>query len=727
MPQPLSTRLSPDLPSGELVIRVAVIEKIVAASSRVVLVSAPAGSGKTTSLAQWAAADPRPHVWLRLDAGDNDLVELARDLVSAGQEVIQVDAAVLALLEEQLPLVGEVVLPAFLRCTVASRPFVFVIDDLHLVRNPACLDMLTLVIESLPPGATMALGTRVAPNLPLARWRAAGRLTEVGMRDLAFDLAEAGELLADHEVELSKADLATLLRQTEGWATGVSLASMIARGRPAAAWLPHIHGDQREIAAYLLDEVLHAQPDDIQDFLMRTSILDPLCAAACGAVTQRSDSQAVLEYLANANLFVAPLGERHEWFRCHRFFADLLQQQLTARLPGDVPALHAAAAAWYEASGDVLSAVRHRLASGETDAAADLASEGWIGFVSQGRYETVRRMMSWFTTDQVLAHGPLTVACGWVHLADGEADVAGFWGQAAARLPMVECDSDRWGWMCAAQALLRAVVAQSVQEMLAHATAAAHVVETPSQQWHQNALLWLGIAQWLCGVDEASATLEEAARDGRHLNPAGDMMSRGILALVAEDEGDWRKAATLVGETMSRANVLGLAEHRVNGFGLQARARLLAHMGDPAECDARRAVALVLEGMPAGTWMGLPAATTLTGLALQRGDVDEAVRWSAKADAILLEYPEAGIMRDRALRLREMVMLQRLATPLSPAERRVLDYLPTQFSRLEIAAQLLVSPATVNTQLRSIYTKLGVNSRTGAVERARESGLLKTA
>jgi len=562
------------------------------------------------------------------------------------------------------------------------------------------------------------------PALPLARWRAAGMLLEVGMGDLAFDLAEVDAVIRGRGVELDASDLARLMQQTEGWATGVSLAALIARGRRPDAWLPHVHGDHRQIAAYLIDEVLQSQSGSVQRFLLRTSILDPLCATACRAVTGRTDAQAVLERLHRDNLFVTPLDEHGHWYRYHRLFADLLQQQLAARYPDDLPFLHAAAAQWCQENGDLPAAVWHLLAAGETHAAADLVSEGWVGLISVGRFEMVRRMLDWFTREQVLAHGPLTVACGGVHMADGDPSAAAFWAQAAARVDIEERDEDRWDWLRGAQAVLRAVVAGSAEEMLARAQVAAFEIEPPSEQWRHHAMLWLGIAQWLCAEADATATLESVVRDGRMLNPAGEVMACGILALMAEQEGDWPKAGALVEETMSWANALGLAEHRVNGFCLAARAQLMAHLGDPDEEIARDVLARLLMQMPPGTWLGLPAATTLTELALKRGDIVDAAHWSACSDAMLMLYPEAGIMRDRAALLRKMVERQRLTRPLTPAERRVLGLLPTQLSGTEIAARLYVSPATVKTQLQSIYAKLGVNARTPAVERAREVGLL---
>jgi LuxR family maltose regulon positive regulatory protein len=205
-----------------------------------------------------------------------------------------------------------------------------VLDDVHLVTNPAILELLTAVVENLPAAATIALGTRAAPALPLMRWRAAGLLGEVGMDDLACDRAEASALLGRRGIALEEADLAMLLRLTESWATGIALASLSAGRQPPAAWLPRVHGDHRQIAEHLIDEVLRAQSDYVQELLLRTSILELLCAAACSAVTGRADAQAVLQRLAHDILFITPLDGRDEWFRYHHLFADFLQQQRAA-------------------------------------------------------------------------------------------------------------------------------------------------------------------------------------------------------------------------------------------------------------------------------------------------------------------------------------------------------------------------------------------------------------
>ena len=166
------------------------------------------------------------------------------------------------------------------------------------------------MVENLPARATIAMAARSSPALLLARRRAAGLLVEVGMSDLAYDRAEASELLGTRGIELDEHDLAVLIQRTEGWATGIPLASLIARGRPPDAWLPRAHGDQRQIAAYLLDEVSRSQPTGIQDSLLRTSILEFLCAAACRAVTGRPDAQAVLAPRARQSLHHAPGRER---------------------------------------------------------------------------------------------------------------------------------------------------------------------------------------------------------------------------------------------------------------------------------------------------------------------------------------------------------------------------------------------------------------------------------
>ncbi len=231
-----------------------------------------------------------------------------------------------------------------------------VLDDAQLVQNEEAWGHVALVLENLPEGAQIAVATRSEPPLALGRLRARGELLELRFAELAFDRDEASSLLRLHAAGEGHAESAAgpdavgaLLEATEGWATGLYLASLTARGRSPEEWLAEVRGDQRAIADYLLGEVLERQPADLQRFLLETSILDELTAPVCAAVTGRADSGAVLARLARENLFVSAIDDHDERFRYHHLFADLLRSRLERDEPGVVAELHRRAAAWYEA------------------------------------------------------------------------------------------------------------------------------------------------------------------------------------------------------------------------------------------------------------------------------------------------------------------------------------------------------------------------------------------
>ena len=327
--------------------REALVATLLKSTEPLLLVSAPAGSGKTVTLAQWLRAESRPAIWLRLDGNDNDPLVLLRCLAVALNQVLGVDPEILELLQLRSPPLVERVLPGLAATVAGARPFVLVLDDAQLVQKQEAWAHLELVLENLPEGAQLVVASRSEPPLPLGRLRARGELLEVRFRELAFDLDEALELLRLHAAGEGGAEgadardtVAALLEVTEGWATGLYLASQTARGRSPDEWLPGVRGDQRAIAGYLLDEVLEKQPASLHRFLLETSILDELTAPLCAAVSGRADAGAVLARLARENLFVSALDDRDEHYRYHHLFADLLRSRLERGEPERPALLH---------------------------------------------------------------------------------------------------------------------------------------------------------------------------------------------------------------------------------------------------------------------------------------------------------------------------------------------------------------------------------------------------
>ena len=431
--QCLPSKLRPPRPHVELVAREAVVTTLSASTEPLVLVSAPAGSGKTVALTQWLQVESRPMIWLRLDEGDNDPLVLLRCLAVALDRELAVDPEILELLQLTRPPLGDRVLPGLAAAVAGAPPFVLVLDDAQLVQNDEAWARVGLVLENLPEGAQLVVATRSDPPLPLGRLRARGELLEVRFEQLAFDSDEALALLRLHGVGESggtpereareartQATVVALLQATEGWATGLYLAAQTARGRSPDEWLPEVRGDQRAIAGYLLGEVLERQSPKLHGFLLETSILDELTAPLCAAVTGRGDAGAVLARLARENLFVSALDVRDERYRYHHLFADLLRSRLERLNPERLPQLHRQAAAWSEAHGEAEPAIRHYLAAGDVEATVALTETTADAMLNSNLSESARRLVKLYTEEQLLAYPALAITAGWVYASGPE-------------------------------------------------------------------------------------------------------------------------------------------------------------------------------------------------------------------------------------------------------------------------------------------------------------------
>jgi LuxR family maltose regulon positive regulatory protein len=688
---------------------------------------APAGAGKTTVLRQWTEADRRPTAWVQLDSSDDDPVVLLLYLTRALGEVISVDPSVEQSLGLAVPPLRERVLPILADALAAAPPFVLVLDDAHLLQSEKCWDVLAFMLRNLPPGAQMALGTRTDPPLPLARLGATGELAEFRGQQLALDRAETAELVRLDGCEPDAAAVDALLSITEGWATGLHLVCLAAGGRTLEEWLPRISGERREIAAYLTSEVLDEQPADVQDFLLKTSVLRELTPTLCKLVTRRDDAGELLSLVARQELFIIPLGDDGHQYRYHHLFAEMLQAELESRRPGKRDELHRQAAGWYAGHDEPDAQVRHLLAAGEVTAAGDAVAAAWPGMWNRGQSETVRRWLESFDDRQILAHKALTLTAGWVYTALDDGKVGERWAKAACGAPMDDAPSpDGAASLRSSQALLRATVApDGVHRMREDAELAASLETTPGTSWYADAQVALGVARWLSGTAQrALHPLAAAAREGSVNNPSAELAALGYLALIAADENEWETAAEYEARATTRLAELGFGTHRRCLPMLLARVKLRARDAQ-ADVDAVAAdVDRLLRHMASHPWMRLLTQVVLGEVAVERGDATVAQTHAAVAAALLERYPDAGILGRRVERLREVVEHARMAEPLTPAEHRVLELLPTYMSASEMAERLFVSQNTVKSHLRSIYRKLGVVSRADAVLRARESGLL---
>ena len=410
------------------------------AESALTLVSAPAGFGKTTLLAQWLAAAPaegRAVAWLSLDQRDNDPALFWTYLVGALKTAVQgAGASALSLLQPPEP-PSEAGLATLLNDLDAiSDDVVLVLDDYHVIEARDVQDGMSFLLEHLPAQIHLVIASRAGPALPLARLRGRGELVEIRAADLRFTPGEAAAYLGEvMGLVLTGPDVAALEGRTEGWIAALQLAALSMQGREdATAFIAGFAGDDRYIVDFLAEEVLQRQPEHVQQFLLQTSILDRLSGRLCDAVTGQDGGQAKLAALERGNLFLVPLDDHRRWYRYHQLFADVLQARLLDEQPGDVPDLHRRASAWYERSGEPSEAIRHALAAGDFERAAGLV-ELAIPAMRRTRQEAaVHGWLELLPEEVVRARPVLSVGFAGALLARGE--LAG----VEARLR----DAERW-------------------------------------------------------------------------------------------------------------------------------------------------------------------------------------------------------------------------------------------------------------------------------------------
>lgn len=364
----LATKLYVPSPRPKAVSRPRLIERLnEGLHGKLILISAPAGFGKTTLVSEWIEKIERPTAWLSLDERDNDFTRFLSYLVAALRTIApNFGEGVLGALQSPLPPPAETMLTALLNeMASVTGDFILVLDDYHVINAKSVDDALTFVLEHLPPQMHLIITTRDDPQLPVARLRARGQLTELRATDLRFTPSEATDFLNQvMQLGLSMADIATLETRTEGWIAGLQLAALSMRNhRDISEFIGAFAGDNHYIVDYLVEEVLNHQPEPVRNFLLQTAILDRLNGPLCDAVTGQQESSTRLEALNRGNFFVVPLDDRHHWYRYHQLFADVLYTHLMAEQPDQVAALHYRASEWYEHQGSASDAIHHALAA----------------------------------------------------------------------------------------------------------------------------------------------------------------------------------------------------------------------------------------------------------------------------------------------------------------------------------------------------------------------------
>jgi LuxR family maltose regulon positive regulatory protein len=393
---------------------------------KLTLVSAPAGFGKTTLLSEWCLRSDLPVVWVSLDQGDNEVGRFLTYLVVAVEKLrAGVGESTLDLLHTPKPPPAELVLTSLIN-EIAATPddFALVLDDYHAIKARPVHDAVAFLLDHLPPQMHLVIASRTNPPLPLARLLAGGHLTKLSASDLRFTPEEATAFLNEAMgLDLSVKDAATLGERTEGWVAGLQLAALSMRGREdIPGFVAAFAGSNRYVFDYLAEEVLRKQPDNVQGFLLETSVLDRLSGPLCDAVTVRSGGQAILEKLERANLLLVPLDDERRWFRYHHLFSQFLLKELRQTTPELVPDLHRRACDWFEREGLVAEAVSHALAAGDSERAANLVERIARTTLRRGELSTLRRWLEELSEDLVCARPRLCLFYAWYFLAIGRLD-----------------------------------------------------------------------------------------------------------------------------------------------------------------------------------------------------------------------------------------------------------------------------------------------------------------
>ncbi|MCA9874207.1 MAG: hypothetical protein KC441_11150 [Anaerolineales bacterium] len=398
---------------------------------KILLLSAPAGSGKTTLLSQFAAQLRTPVAWLSLDEADDDLGQFWTYLITSCQSILDgVGEAALALLNES-PSLPSLTIPTILINDVVSQDqaLVLVLDDYHLVQNPAVHESVSFLLDHLPQNLHVVVSTRVDPPWPLARYRARNRLVEIRAQDLRFSREEIAVFLKQTMgLALPVEDVAALETRTEGWAAGLQLAAIAMQSSPGqdtAVFVQSFTGSHLFVAEYLVEEILQRQPQDVQTFLLHTAILERLHAGLCDAVTGRGDGQALLTALHRANLFVISLDAEGRWYRYHHLFADLLQARLPQALSADaITGLHARAAAWYAQNGLVHEAIKHALAAQDFARVAGLVEQEARAMMFSGHTRTLHNWLAALPEASFQTYPRLHIYRLWIELMQEKGDLS---------------------------------------------------------------------------------------------------------------------------------------------------------------------------------------------------------------------------------------------------------------------------------------------------------------
>jgi LuxR family maltose regulon positive regulatory protein len=692
----------------ELVPRSRLVERLEAGLDRkLTVISAPAGFGKTTLLSECAAHCRLPVSWLSLDEQDNHPTWFWTYIIAALQTLYE-GVATTALEALQMPqtLPNETLLSQLInQIADLPEPFALILDDLHVITNPPIHEQLIFLVEHAPAQMHLVVSSRADPPWPLARWRARGQVVELRTDDLRFTAAETAAFL--HEtmgLDLSPEDVAALGARTEGWIAGLQLAALSMQGRDAVSFVRAFSGSHRYILDYLVEEVLERQPAGIQEFLLQTSILERLTASLCDAVrfgtaeahsTSRGEhSQAILEQLEQANLFLVPLDDERRWYRYHRLFADLLRGRLQQDRGERVSTLYRRASAWCETQGLISEAVGHALAAGDIERVARMARQNALAMMDHGELRTMARWLDALPEETMRSQPWLCIAQAWPLSYAGQGDAVEPLLQDAEQALMDRAEGDEG----------------ERRRIAGHLAAIRAYVE---------------------GGRGNLSRAAELAREALACLPGEDSMARGWaayhLGFMLRMKGDLQVAAQALDEATATGQAVGDSHIAVLALGELGVLRMQQGRLSEAAANYRNALALA-DDYARRSGRRLPATgyviTRLSGVLREWNAVEAAIQHARDGLELCQQWQQADALLEAYLHLARALQAARDVDGARQALQGAMQvaretspwftmYAEAQAMRMGLAERAMDTDATVRMAQWAEKTRLSADDELG--------------
>ena len=626
---------------------------------KLTLISAPAGFGKSTLAGEWVGhlrlkADEESRsgykiAWLALDDGDNDPARFLTYLIAALNQADGAKTAVgkgaLGMLQSPQPPQVESVLTTLINdiATISDR-IILVLDDYHIIDSSTVDDALTFLLEHLPPQMHLIIATRDDPQLPLARLRARGQLSELRAFDLRFNAAEAAQFLNQvMGLGLSAEEISTLEDRTEGWIAGLQLAAISLQGhKDSSDFITSFSGSHRFVLDYLIEEVLEQQPENVQNFLLQTAVLDQMTGSLCDALSGQENGRATLELLDHANLFIIPLDEERRWYRYHHLFADLLRRSLQQTQPEKGPILHLRAGEWYEQNGFIEEAIEHTLRGNHFQRAATLIEVHFSINYEYGDQNLLQHWLAELPQELIFSSPQLCMLHAWNQFNLGQLDAAEQALQVVEKLLDPNTDQEllsrrdkdqisdtiRMTLLGRIAAIRSFIISYSgdLTGTIRCARQALEILPQQERQWRSVAFITLGNAYAQEGqLDAAHKARSNALEIGKASGDPYMLMILNLsLAETLRQQGELLEVINICKRQFKSANDSGFSEAPIVGWLFGTWGEVLAELNylDKAVDKAQKGIKLTSRG--GDVWFDFMSSLCLARVLFSNGDLTAA-------------------------------------------------------------------------------------------------------